>query len=184
MEKMLGNNTFQAVPNPNEDARLTRKAYEWLPKYQIIVSIVFIFQCMYFASITEGWKGYLANLAAIVALYFIISGIFNEIRMHIESRDKEIFNLRRQLSGFICDASLGRVSEVDLNRIAAAANDISWLETKQDDLSKDDFGLISRAWFFWKDQNGFEWQDKTECISCGMARKEHSRDGSCPSSKK
>jgi len=99
--------------------------------------------------------------------------------MHIESRDKEISNLRRQLTGFVCDTSLGRVSEADLKRIALAVNDMP-SRTKQNDLSRDDFNLISRAWFFWKDQNGFEWQDETECINCGRVRREHSKNGACP----
>jgi len=116
-----------------------------------------------------------------IILYFIVSGIFDRIAIYLESRDKEIYNLRRQLTGFVCDTSLGKVSEADLKRIAVAANDL-YGKTKQNNLSKDDFNLLSRAWFFWKDRNGFEWQDETECINCGKVRREHSKDGACPSS--
>jgi len=181
MKNSISKNKFQAEPSLHEYERSKSKIYEWVPKYQIIAAFILIFQCMYFASITEGWKGYLSNFVAIVTLYFIISGIFDRITRYIESRDKKISNLRRQLTGFVCDSTLGKVSETDLKRIAVAANDMPW-RTKQNDLSRDDFGLISRAWFFWKDQNGFEWQDETECINCGQARREHSKDDTCPSS--
>ena len=183
MENSVSKNKFQAEPSSGKYEKLKSKTYEWVPKYQIIAALILIFQCMYFASITEGWKGYFANFGAIIILYFIVSGIFDRITMHIESRDKEISNLRRQLAGFVCDASLGRVPKADLKRIAIAANDIP-SRTKQDDLSKDNFSLISRAWFFWKDQNGFEWQDETECSNCGRVRRKHSKDGACPSSMK
>lgn len=175
-------NKFQAEPNSHEYERSQSNIYEWVPKYQIITAFIVIFQCMYFASITEGWKGYLSNFVAILILYFIISGIFDRITRHIESRDKNISNLKRQLTGFVCDTELGKVSETDLKRISLAANDMPW-RIQQNDLSRDDFGLISRAWFFWKDQNGFEWQDSIECVNCGQARREHSKDGTCPNSK-
>ena len=180
MNNSIRKKKFQAEPSSHEYEKSKSKIYEWVPKYQIIAAFIIIFQCMYFASITEGWKGYLSNLFAIGVLYLILSGIFDHITMYIESRDKEISNLRRQLTGFICETSLGKVPETDLKRIATAVNDLLW-EAKQNDLSKDDFNLISRAWFFWRDQNGFEWQDETECTNCGQARKEHSKDGTCPS---
>ena len=175
-------NKFQAEPSSGEYERSKSKTYKWVPKYQIIAAFILVFQCMYFASITEGWKGYLSNFAAIVILYFIVSGIFDRITWYIEASNKQISFLRRQLTGFVCDTSLGRVSEADLKRIAVAANRVPW-RTNQNDLSRDDFGLISRAQFFWSDQIGFEWQDETECINCGRARREHSKDGTCPSSK-
>ena len=179
MKNSVSKNKFQPEPSSSEYERLKSKTYEWVPKYQIIAAFILIFQCIYFASITEGWKGDLSNFVAIVILYFIVSGIFDRITRYIKSRDKEISNLRRQLTGFVCDTSLGKVSEVDLKRIAIAAN--AW-RTKQNALSKDDFNLISRAGFFWKDHNGFEWQEETECIKCGQARREHSKDGTCPCS--
>jgi hypothetical protein len=182
MKNSISKNKFQAVPSSHEYERLKSKTYDWVPKYQIIAAFVVIFQCMYFASITEGWKGYLLNVVAIMVLYYITSGIFERIRMYLGAVDKEISNLRRQLTGFICDTSLGRVSEPSLKRIAVAVNDLP-SRTNQNDLSRDDFNLISRAWFFWNDQNGFNWQDDTECINCGQARKEHSKDGTCPNSK-
>ncbi len=181
MKNSVSRNKFQAEPGSDEYKRLKRKTYEWVAKYQIIAAFIFIFQCMYFASITEGLKGYLFNLVAIIILYFIVSGIFDRITRYIESCDKEISNLKRQLTGFVCDTSLGKVSEANLKRIALAANDMPW-RTEQNDLSKDDFNLMSRAWFFWRDQNGFEWQDEIECIKCGQARREHSKDGTCPNS--
>ena len=179
MKNSVSKNRFQAEPSSREYERSKNKTSEWVPKYQIIAAFIIIFQCMYFASITEGWKKYLFNLIAIVILYFIISGIFERITMYIEARDREISNLRRQLTGFVCDTSLGKVSEADLKRIAVAANDLPW-RTNQNDLSRDDFNLISRAWVFWKDQNCFNWQDMTKCINCGQERKAHSKDGVCP----
>ena len=181
MKNSVSRNKFQAVPSSHEYESSKSKMYEWVPKYQIIAAFTIIFQCIYFASITEGLKGYLFNVIAIVVLYFMVSGIFERIRMYIEARDKEISNLRRQLTDFVCDTSLGRVSEADLKRIAVAANDLPW-RTNKDDLSRDDFNLISRAWYFWKDQNGFNWQDETECINCGQERKAHSKEGNCPTS--
>jgi len=181
MKNSIGKNRFQAVPSSREYERSKSKTYEWVSKYQIIAAFIIIFQCMYFASITEGLKGYLLNVVAIVVLYFIVSGIFERITRYIEAMDKEISNLRRQLTGFVCDTSLGRVSEADLKRIAVAANDLP-RRTNQNDLSREDFNLISRAWFFWKDQNGFNWQDEAECINCGQARKVHSKEGTCPPS--
>ena len=181
MKNSVSKNKFQAEPSSREYERSKSKIYEWVPKYQIIAAFILIFQCMYFASITEGWKGYLSNFVAIVILYFIVSGIFNRITRYIEASNKEISNLRRQLTGFVCDTSLGRVSEADLKRIAVAANRVPW-RTNQNDLSRDDFGLISRAWFFWKDQNGFNLQDETECINCDQERKAHLKDCTCPSS--
>ena len=183
MHNSIRKKKFQAEPSLHEYEKSKSKIYEWVPKYQIIAAFIIIFQCMYFASITEGWKGYLSNLVAIGVLYFILSGIFDHITMYIESRDKEISNLRRQLTGFICETSLGKVPETDLKRIATAANDLLW-KAKQNDLSKDDFNLISRAWFFWRGQNGFEWQDETECTNCGQARRKHSKDSTCPSATK
>jgi len=180
MKNSVSESKFQAEPNSHEYERSKGRIYEWVPKYQIIAASIIIFQCMYFASTNEGWKGYLANLLAIVILYFILSGIFNRIRMYIESRDKELSNLRRQFAGFICDTTLGKVSEIDLKRLATAANDLRW-KSDQTDLSKDDFNLISRTWFFWRDQNGFQAQDETECINCGQIRMEHSKDGTCSS---
>ena len=182
MKNSVSKNKFQAEPSSREYERSKSKIYEWVPKYQILAAFILIFQCMYFASITEGWKGYLSNFVAIVILYFIVSGIFDRITRYIEASNKEISNLRRQLTGFVCDTSLGRVSEADLKRIAVAANDLPW-RANQNDLSRDDFGLISRAGFFWRDQIGFEWQDDTECVNCGQERRVHSKDGICPNSK-
>ena len=182
MKNSVSKNKFQAEPSSREYERSKSKIYEWVPKYQIIAALILIFQCMYFASITEGWKGYLSNFVAIVILYFMVSGIFDRITRYLEESNKETSNLRRQLTGFVCDTSLGRVSEADLKRIAVAANDMPW-RTKQNDLSRDDFRLISRALFFWRDQIGFEWQDNTECVNCGIDRRVHSKDGTCPNSK-
>lgn len=181
MKHSKNKNKFSSEQNSREYERSKTKTYEWVPKYQIIAAAIIIFQCMYFASITEDWKGYLSNLVAIAVLYFIVSGIFERITMYIETRDKKISSLRRQLTGFICDASLGKVPEADLQRIAVAANDLLW-RNSQDDLSKDDFNLLSRTWFFWKNQNGFNWQDEIKCTNCGQERKAHSREGHCPTS--
>jgi hypothetical protein len=183
MKNSVSKNKFQVEPSSHEYERSKNTIYEWIPKYQIIAAFIIVFQCMYFASITGSWKGYLANLIAIIILYFILSGIFDRIRVYIESRDKEISNLRRQFTGLVCDSSLGRVSEEDLKRIAVAANDLLW-KSNQADLSKDDFNLISRTWFFWRDQNGFHSQDETECVNCGQIRIDHSKDGTCPNSAK
>jgi hypothetical protein len=179
MENSLSKSKFRAEQSSGQYEKSKRKTYEWVPKYELIAAFILIIHCMYFASIIEGWKGYLSNLVAIIILYLIISAIFDRITMLIESRDKEISNLRRQITGFICDTSLGRVSKADLKRIALAANDMPW-KTKQNNLDRDDFNLISRAWFYWKDQNGFKWQDETECINCGRVRREHSKNGACP----
>lgn len=178
MKKSVPKNNFQAEPSSREYERSKSKIYELVRKYQIITAFILTFQCMYFASITEGWKGYLYNFVAIVILYFIVSGIFDRITRYIEASNKEISILRRQLTGFVCDTSLGRVSEANLKRIAVAVNDLPW-RTNQNDLSRDDFELISRAWLFWRDQIGFEWQDDMESVNCGQELRVHSKDGTC-----
>lgn len=179
MNKSVSNCKFQAEPSDREYQKIKKQAYEWVPKYQIIAAFIVVFQCMYFASITEGWKVYLSNFIAIAVLYFMVSGIFERIKLYIDGHDKEINNLRRQLTGFICDSALDKVSQADLKRIGKAANDLA-LRTNQGDLSKDDFNLLSRAWFFWINQNGFDWQDNTKCINCDQERKAHLIDGTCP----
>lgn len=179
MKNSISNKKFQAEPSDREYQKTKKEAYEWVPKYQIIAAFIIVFQCMYFASITEGWKVYLFNFIAIAVLYFMVSGIFGRITMYIKGRDKEINNLRRQLTGFICDSALGKISQADLKKIGTAANDLP-LRSNQTDLSKDDFNLLSRAWFFWMDQNGENWQDNTKCINCEKERKAHSIDGTCP----
>lgn len=93
--------------------------------------------------------------------------------------NKRIDNVKKQLVGFICDLYLGRISKEDIKRLGEAAN-VGWLRYDSQDLTQDDFNLIARAWFFWKDGNGFEWQDKTECLACGKERQEHEKDGTCP----
>ena len=59
MKNSVGRNKFQAEPSTGEYERSKSKVYEWVPKYQIIAAFILAFQCMYFASIIEGWKGYL-----------------------------------------------------------------------------------------------------------------------------
>lgn len=179
MNDSVSNKKFKAEPSDNEYEKTKKKAYEWVPKYQIIAAFIIVFQCMYFASTTEGWKVYLFNIIAIAVLCFMVSGIIEKIRFYIDARDKEINNLRRQLTGFICDAALNKVSQGDLKRLGNAANDLM-LQAEKNDLTKDDFNLLSRAWFFWTDQNGFDWQDNTKCINCEQERKAHSLDGTCP----
>ena len=175
----IGQDKFCAKPDSQGNDRSKRKAYEWVAKFQILAVFIICFQGMYYANMTEGWKGYSVNAGVTMVFYFLISGVLDRITRHIEVRDNEIRDFRRQLVGFVCDASLGRVPESDLKRIASAANNFSW-RSSQKDLSKDDFNLISRAWFFWKDQNGFEWQDETECMNCTKLRRDHERDGTCP----
>ncbi|MBW2621991.1 MAG: hypothetical protein JRD68_03730, partial [Deltaproteobacteria bacterium] len=120
-----------------------------------------------------------AAVGTMAILYYFVSGIFNLVTMHVEERDEQISNLVRRLTCFICDASLGRVSEQDLKRINNAAQRRS-SESIKSDLSNDDFSLIANAWYFWKDHIGFDWQDETECVNCEFARKEHLSNGSCP----
>lgn len=121
----------------------------------------------------------MAAFGTMAILYYFVSGMFNLLTRHAEERDKEMSNLVRRLTCFICDASLGRVSEQALKRINIAAQRRS-SESIKSDLSIDDFSLIANAWYFWKDQIGFDWQDETECVNCEFARKEHLNNGSCP----
>jgi len=66
MENSVSKNKFQAEPTSREYERSKNKTYEWVPKYQIIAACILMFQLMYYASITEGWKGYLSNFVAII----------------------------------------------------------------------------------------------------------------------
>ena len=121
------------------------------------------------------WFG--VPLVGVVLLYFLISSISNWFALHLDRRDREINNLRRQLTRFICETSFGWVEKEDLKRLKKAA-DLFPLP-KENDLTIDDFSLISRPDIFWG-KNGFEWQDEAECANCGHTRKEHSQDGNCP----
>jgi regulator of replication initiation timing len=119
-------------------------------------------------------------LFAVFLLYFLIKNLMSEFTNHIDMRYKQIKDLKRQLTCFICEASLGRIEKGDLERLAKASH---WrTDKKMDDLTVDDFSIISQVWNFWE-KKGFEWQDECECINCGHNRKEHSQDGECPTEK-
>ena len=121
------------------------------------------------------WLG--VPLVGIIILYFLISSLLNWSVNFIEMRENEIKGLRRQLTCFICEASLGRIEKDDLKRLANATRPLTGI--KNDNLTEDDFSLISQPYIFWG-ENGFEWQDETECANCGHERQKHSQDGNCP----
>ena len=150
---------------------------EWVPKLELLACFLFIFHFMGNASKTGGWESFFSTLIAAAIFYWLISTIINRERRHVEILEKRFFNLERRFTTFICDASLGRVKNEDLKRLANATNLFTG-RGREDDLSIDDFSLINRAWYFWK--SGFDWQDSTECINCKNERKEHPKEGSCP----
>ena len=121
------------------------------------------------------WFG--VPLLGVVLLYFLISSLLGWFELHLDRRDREIKYLRRNLTRSICETSLGWVEKKDLKRLRAAT--ATFPLPKADDLTIDDFSLISRANIFWG-ENGFEWQDEAECANCGHTRKEHSKNGNCP----
>jgi len=172
-------NKFTAEPDTREFERLKTKTWLWVPKLQLMAGFILISQLMTYAYTTEGWKAYLSKLIAIGVFYLFVSAIMDRIMMYIEAHEREIDNLQRRFTHFICDASLGRVKKEDLERLARAAD---WFtgSRKEDDLSVDDFSLIARAGYFWQDKIGFRWQDEAICINCKQERREHSKDGSCP----
>ena len=160
MVNSISKNKFQAEPDWQEKKRAESK----ILKNESIMAFILIILCVYVGNIIEGWIKYLLCFVGIIITYLIVSEIFNQSTEHIMERDKEISNLKRQLTCFVCLTSLGHIPESEINRIATAANGPP-MATKQIDLSKDDFALINRAWFFW--ENGFNWQDTTKCINCG-----------------
>ena len=125
----------------------------------------------------EVFSYWLGLLFGIVFLYVLISTLVGWSSNFIEMRENEIKGLRRQLTCFICEASLGRIEKDDLKRMANATRPDVFI--KKDNLTVDDFFLISQPYIFWG-ENGFEWQDETECANCGHERQEHSKDGNCP----
>ena len=118
------------------------------------------------------WLSYSVIIFAV--LYFLYA-LTSAIRFlsHIK-RTTYTFEetLRRQMTSFICDAVLGRISKKDLERLRYAADNESNIP------EFDDFSLMSRDWFFWRD--GFRFQDEIKCKNCGSPRKDHTKNGDCP----
>lgn len=172
-------NKFRAEPDASELERLKSKTWGWVPKLQLVAGFVLISRLINYAYTTEGWKAYLSGLIAIGIFYLFVSAIMDRIMMNKEEQKRRLYDLERRFTTFICEASLGRVEKENLKRLAMAASSRSGKD-KENDLSVDDFSLINRAMYFWRDHTGFEWQDSTVCINCKHERREHSKDGTCP----
>jgi len=123
------------------------------------------------AQSSDGLSRVIFTLMPLAFLYWIVDAFMGQANLHTEVRDEEIQNLRRQMTEFICDVGLNRVSFDDLQRISDAAH--------RPRRSHDDFSLISRSWYFWKDGIGFDCQDKSVCQNCGKKRIDHNIDGKC-----
>jgi len=170
---------FQPILDDFEKDLKDSKAWAWVPRIQIMAGLFLFSLGMHWNFTADGWQRYLGGLMALGLVLLIVKEIqdhFFQLQEDIEQRCRAI---ERQFTAFICDATLGVIEEDDLSRLRTAAAKIH-LTSQHENLSVDDFSLISRASFFWPGQNGFHWMDQTECRNCKKKRIEHAKDGSCP----
>lgn len=165
-----------------ERSNFAKKVRGWKLELFAISLVILVSFSQYHKLSEEGILSYWIGLPllGIILLYSMIKSLLSWFAQHIEMRDMQIKGLRRQLTCFICEASLGWIDKKELERLREAVKSNAY--SKMDDLTVDDYSLISQAWVFWG-ENGFEWQDNTECVNCGHNRKEHSQDGECPTEK-
>ena len=167
---------FLASPTDEEVRRQRQAEYTWVAKHELVGAIVLITLglCHWYG--TDGWLARLAGVGAVVVAYAFISTVMNRVADYSRERDRELNALRQQLVAFTCALHDRSGERVDVSRLADAVTP-QWRREEQN-LSEDDWAIISRSWEFWRD--GFEEQDRTPCANCGSPRTAHAPNGKCP----
>lgn len=171
-------NRFVPEMSAHEKQFMRAESWAWVPRIQVVAAIYLLSNAMYGAFSQSGLASYGWGILALLLLVWFTGEAQKLLRAEREMMNVRFTNFERRFTEFICDAALGNIERDNLIRIREAASRTS--HGGHQPVLEDDFSLMSRAWYFWRYGNGFEWQDSSICVNCQLERRAHAKDGTCP----
>ena len=153
--------------------------HRWVPAIEVAGVMVIFVSALFWGMTTGGWKGWAYCIIGVVVLIYYVKRTIGELNAAMLKQKRREYDLLQRVTRFICDANSGCVDRGVLERIGKAADSATDVSQFEENLSLDDFSLISQSRSFWKD--GFDKQNRTTCVNCGNARELHKKNGDCPS---